>query len=392
MEIGGSLMRIFKWSRDFDPNEETSLAPVWVLLPGLKFHLFKWEYLRQILTPIGIPLKEDSATTEDDGVGKKGYEQKLEYEGVPAFCKSCRMQGHEITKCKVEARKKDQKELKKEPQKEGNKRDRQNNKQANKNKNKQTQNHNNYDANQNTKEDNNKNKTNKKSKTNVKQIPTNNFMTQLVWAKQRLKQTPEEKNRKGSKKDNDKDTKEKIIVGKAVNIDTSNNDTKRKDDAKVNQDKDRKRYNQHEDQHSKSGPDLQKDTSAMSGQLFVDLGPVEIPGEHSSKNRHGPNLEQGYSSNNTIMQEGEEDSSEDELENPEYKDEEEDREEGSSDEEVAECLIKTFAPKKQDEEDPVTQEITKVVSRQGLSPRGQRKIKKKQKRKGSEQPSLSLQF
>lgn len=30
--ISGSFMRMIKWSPDFDPNEETSLAPIWVLL------------------------------------------------------------------------------------------------------------------------------------------------------------------------------------------------------------------------------------------------------------------------------------------------------------------------------------------------------------------------
>lgn len=49
MGISGALMRMFKWSPDFDPNEETSLAPIWVLLLELPFHMFKWDYLRQVL-------------------------------------------------------------------------------------------------------------------------------------------------------------------------------------------------------------------------------------------------------------------------------------------------------------------------------------------------------
>lgn len=35
----------------------------------------------------------------------KGHEQKLEYEGVPTFCRTCNLQGHDLLKCKVEARK-----------------------------------------------------------------------------------------------------------------------------------------------------------------------------------------------------------------------------------------------------------------------------------------------
>lgn len=41
MDIAGSLMRIFKWLPDFDPTVESSLAPVWVLPPELKFHLIQ---------------------------------------------------------------------------------------------------------------------------------------------------------------------------------------------------------------------------------------------------------------------------------------------------------------------------------------------------------------
>lgn len=55
MGITGSLMRMFKWSPDFDPNEETSLAPIWVLLQKLPFHVFKWDYLKQVLEQIGTP-------------------------------------------------------------------------------------------------------------------------------------------------------------------------------------------------------------------------------------------------------------------------------------------------------------------------------------------------
>lgn len=114
MDISGSIMRMFKWSPDFDPNEETTLAPIWVLLPELKFHLFNWRYLKQILSPVGTPLKEDVAIIgksrpnmakvrvevdlkkpllksvwvglEGLSAGLRGYEQILEYEGVPDYC------------------------------------------------------------------------------------------------------------------------------------------------------------------------------------------------------------------------------------------------------------------------------------------------------------------
>lgn len=88
--------------------------------------------MKQILAQIGTPLKEDVATIiksrplakvrvevelqkplpksvwigqKCKGAGLKGYEQRLEYEGVSTFCKTCKLQGHDQSKCKVEARK-----------------------------------------------------------------------------------------------------------------------------------------------------------------------------------------------------------------------------------------------------------------------------------------------
>ncbi|XP_009804899.2 glycosyltransferase family 92 protein At1g27200-like [Nicotiana sylvestris] len=43
-----------------------------------------------------------------DGSGLKGKDQPLEYEGVPAFCRTCKLQGHDVARCKVEARKREQ--------------------------------------------------------------------------------------------------------------------------------------------------------------------------------------------------------------------------------------------------------------------------------------------
>lgn len=52
----------------------------------------------------------------------------------------------------------------------------------------------------------------------------------------------------------------------------------------------------------------------------------------------------------------------------------------SSDEEVAESLIETFVPRRQKEEvDPIIEETTEVIYQQGLSPRGSKYKKKKEK-------------
>lgn len=45
---------------------------------------------------------------EGDTTGLKGRDQKLEYEGVPAFYKTCKLQGHDVERCKVEERKREQ--------------------------------------------------------------------------------------------------------------------------------------------------------------------------------------------------------------------------------------------------------------------------------------------
>lgn len=39
IEIEGQQMWLQKWSPDFKPDEELPMAPVWILLPGLPFHM-----------------------------------------------------------------------------------------------------------------------------------------------------------------------------------------------------------------------------------------------------------------------------------------------------------------------------------------------------------------
>lgn len=128
-------MMMFKWSPNFDPYKETSLAPIWVLLLELPFHVFRWDYLRQVLKQIFAYERGQATITrikpylakvrvevglmkplpdsvfvgiEGDVSGLKERDQKLEYEGVPAFCRTCRLLGHDILICKIEAKKREQ--------------------------------------------------------------------------------------------------------------------------------------------------------------------------------------------------------------------------------------------------------------------------------------------
>ncbi|KAM3236174.1 hypothetical protein P3L10_016211 [Capsicum annuum] len=128
IEIEGQVMWLEKWTPDFKPEEDSPIVPVWVLLPDLPFHCHTWHYVKQILAPIGTPLSMDLATdhktrpsmakvrveidltksklnsiwvgTEDVSFPLKGYNQKLEYESVPKFCRHCKILGHSLPQCR----------------------------------------------------------------------------------------------------------------------------------------------------------------------------------------------------------------------------------------------------------------------------------------------------
>ncbi|XP_019235905.1 PREDICTED: uncharacterized protein LOC109216224 [Nicotiana attenuata] len=114
---------------DFKPEEYLPVAPAWVLLPALPYHMHDWHYIKQLLSFVGSPLALDVATMgitrpsmakirvevdllkplpqsvfvgqEFDDSPLKGYTQKLEYEGhVPKYGKYCQKVGHYIVNCR----------------------------------------------------------------------------------------------------------------------------------------------------------------------------------------------------------------------------------------------------------------------------------------------------
>nr|XP_009777335.1 PREDICTED: stress response protein NST1-like [Nicotiana sylvestris] len=123
------VMWLQKWTPDFRREEDSPIAPIWVLLLGLPFHCHMWYYIKQILSPVGVPLSMDLATDyrtrlgmakvrvevnltkprlqsvwfrqEDESNPLKGFTQKLEYEGVPKYCKHCRILGHSVVQYKI---------------------------------------------------------------------------------------------------------------------------------------------------------------------------------------------------------------------------------------------------------------------------------------------------
>ncbi|XP_070029211.1 uncharacterized protein [Nicotiana sylvestris] len=51
-----------KRSSDFKPEDDLPVAPAWVLLPVLPFHMHDWHYIKQLLSSVGMPLALDAAT------------------------------------------------------------------------------------------------------------------------------------------------------------------------------------------------------------------------------------------------------------------------------------------------------------------------------------------
>ncbi|XP_060217201.1 uncharacterized protein LOC132644615 [Lycium barbarum] len=62
IEIDGFQIWLQKWTPDFKPEEDLPVIPVWILLPGLPFHLHNWHYVKQIAKEVGTPLEIDVAT------------------------------------------------------------------------------------------------------------------------------------------------------------------------------------------------------------------------------------------------------------------------------------------------------------------------------------------
>lgn len=127
IEIEGQVMWLEKWTPDFKPDIDSPIVPVWVLLPILPFHLHTWNYVKQIVGPVGT-LSLDSATDyktrpsmakvrvevdltktklnsvwvdlDHESKPSKGYTQKLEYENVPKYYRHCKLLGHSIVECR----------------------------------------------------------------------------------------------------------------------------------------------------------------------------------------------------------------------------------------------------------------------------------------------------
>ncbi|KAG8382745.1 hypothetical protein BUALT_Bualt05G0109200 [Buddleja alternifolia] len=96
--------------------------PIWIKVFGLRPHWFHRRFLYHIASLIGKPLKLDEATTEIDNpvvaricveinvlekfqlevpiqIDGRTHYFKIQYEGIPNYCKICRHRGHDMASC-----------------------------------------------------------------------------------------------------------------------------------------------------------------------------------------------------------------------------------------------------------------------------------------------------
>ncbi|KAG8377333.1 hypothetical protein BUALT_Bualt08G0022300 [Buddleja alternifolia] len=118
----GFPMRVLKWTSEFNPNEESSLMPIWIKVFGLRPHWFHRNFLYHIVSLIGKPLKLDEATMDIANpmvarmcmevnvleklqpdipiqINGKTMFFKVKYEGIPQYCKLCHHRGHMMAAC-----------------------------------------------------------------------------------------------------------------------------------------------------------------------------------------------------------------------------------------------------------------------------------------------------
>ncbi|KAG6466890.1 hypothetical protein ZIOFF_075312 [Zingiber officinale] len=122
--IGGSILRIFKWTPHFSYAAESSVVPVWVQFPDLPVHMFNKNCVYSMARIVGCPIKIDEATADGSrlfmaracveidllkprveqfliGIGDEHRLQRVVYERTPEYCQYCRHLGHAEVDCYV---------------------------------------------------------------------------------------------------------------------------------------------------------------------------------------------------------------------------------------------------------------------------------------------------
>lgn len=128
----GYTFRLFKWTKDFDAQKESSLAPQWIFLPKLPMHLYRVDCLQILATRFGRYLGTEDATINRtratgaricvevdllaDPVQKfpivvsptKCIWQEAIYEKLGFYCLTCFRQGHTSVVCRVGDKRKEE--------------------------------------------------------------------------------------------------------------------------------------------------------------------------------------------------------------------------------------------------------------------------------------------
>ncbi|KAG6488355.1 hypothetical protein ZIOFF_049598 [Zingiber officinale] len=122
--IGGSILRIFKWTPHFSYAAESSVVPVWVQFPDLPVHMFNKKCVFSMARIVGCPIKIDEATADGSrlfmaracveidllkprveqfliGIGDEHRLQRVVYERMPEYCQYCMHLGHAEADCYV---------------------------------------------------------------------------------------------------------------------------------------------------------------------------------------------------------------------------------------------------------------------------------------------------
>ncbi|KAF5472054.1 hypothetical protein F2P56_008801 [Juglans regia] len=124
-DIDGVAYRPFHWSPKYSKEEEPSVVPVWIFLPGLAPNFYHPSILKILTAPIGKFIRCDNSTrcaTRIDGarvcleldaaksplssfwIGAPSCpasrRQEVVYETLLAFYTNCKLQGHNLQMCK----------------------------------------------------------------------------------------------------------------------------------------------------------------------------------------------------------------------------------------------------------------------------------------------------
>ncbi|KAK4343220.1 hypothetical protein RND71_039036 [Anisodus tanguticus] len=120
------LMRTFKWDIWFTPEEETSMAVIWLSFPNLPPNFYVPSILFSIASAVGKPIAIDAATLNKtrpscarvkveadllkehpqkyniqimNGEEMETSSYKIRYDFLPKYCTTCMLQGHDLQGC-----------------------------------------------------------------------------------------------------------------------------------------------------------------------------------------------------------------------------------------------------------------------------------------------------